>query len=50
VRIRSRKPWVFDRRRLFGWNVRLLTRYSHYMTSAVRTRRWADARGAGALR
>jgi hypothetical protein len=35
VRIRSRKPWVFDRRRLFGWNVRLLTRYSHYTTSAV---------------
>ena len=23
VLIRSRKPWVFDRRRLFGWNVRL---------------------------
>src|SRR4051795_7871113 len=34
VRIRSRKPWVLDRRRLFGWNVRLLTRYSHYTTSA----------------
>jgi hypothetical protein len=25
VRIRSRNPWVFARRRLFGWNVRLLT-------------------------
>jgi len=25
VRIRSRKPCVFARRRLFGWNVRLLT-------------------------
>jgi hypothetical protein len=25
VRIRSRKPWVLARRRLFGWNVRLLT-------------------------
>ena len=25
VRIRSRKPWTFARRRLFGWNVRLLT-------------------------
>jgi hypothetical protein len=24
VRMRSRKPWVFARRRLFGWNVRLL--------------------------
>jgi hypothetical protein len=23
--MRSRKPWVFARRRLFGWNVRLLT-------------------------
>jgi hypothetical protein len=26
VRIRSRKPWVFARRRLLGWKVRLLTR------------------------
>jgi hypothetical protein len=26
VRIRSRKPWVLARRRLFGWKVRLLTR------------------------
>ena len=25
VRMRSRKPWVFERRRLFGWKVRLLT-------------------------
>ena len=25
VRIRNRKPWVFARRRLFGWKVRLLT-------------------------
>ncbi len=25
VRMRSRKPWVLLRRRLFGWNVRLLT-------------------------
>jgi hypothetical protein len=25
VRIRNRKPCVFARRRLFGWNVRLLT-------------------------
>jgi len=23
--MRARKPWVFARRRLFGWNVRLLT-------------------------
>src|SRR3954452_18407081 len=46
VRIRSRKPWVLDRRRLFGWNVRLLTRYSHYMTSAV-ARLPADRRARG---
>src|SRR3954468_14166267 len=46
VRIRSRKPWVLDRRRLFGWNVRLLTRYSHYTASAGRIRRWGGARGA----
>src|SRR5437868_15472244 len=26
VRMRRRKPWVLARRRLFGWNVRLLTR------------------------
>lgn len=26
VRMRSRKPWVFARRRVFGWKVRLLTR------------------------
>ena len=25
VRMRRRNPWVFARRRLFGWNVRLLT-------------------------
>jgi hypothetical protein len=29
VRIRSRKPWVLARRRLFGWKVRLLTRKLH---------------------
>jgi hypothetical protein len=29
VRIRSRKPWVFARRRLFGWYVRLLTSGLH---------------------
>src|SRR3954452_6504806 len=49
VRIRRRKPWVLDRRRLFGWNVRLLTRYSHYTTSTVRTHRWTGTReGTGA--
>ncbi len=30
VRMRSRKPCVFARRRLFGWNVRLLTGNSRY--------------------
>src|SRR5215813_14552488 len=30
VRMRSRKPWVLARRRLFGWNVRLLTGDSRY--------------------
>ena len=34
VRIRSRKPCVLDRRRLFGWKVHLLTRYSYCTTSA----------------
>ena len=48
VRIRSRKPWVLDRRRLFGWNVRLLTRYSHYTTSAVRPRPETGTRGVPA--
>jgi hypothetical protein len=48
VRIRSRKPWVFDRRRLFGWNVRLLTRYSYDTTSAVaHPPAGGHARGAG---
>lgn len=28
VRMRRRKPWVFARRRLFGWNVRLVTSHS----------------------
>ncbi len=50
VRIRSRKPCVLDRRRLFGWNVRLLTEYSHYTTSAVHTRRWAGTRGGTPVR
>jgi hypothetical protein len=29
VRIRRRNPWVLARRRLFGWNVRLLTAKLH---------------------
>lgn len=34
VRIRRRKPWVFARRRLFGWYVRLLTAiYSYFETT-----------------
>src|SRR4051794_6570564 len=47
VRIRSRKPWVLDRRRLFGWNVRLLTTDSHY-TSSAHTHRGTGARGVPA--
>ena len=31
VRIRRRKPWVLARRRLFGWKVRLVTRFSNYI-------------------
>jgi hypothetical protein len=33
VRMRRRKPWVLARRRLFGWNVRLLTRFLRYCTA-----------------
>src|SRR4051812_27996308 len=44
--IRGGRRWVFACRRLWGWNVRLLTRSSHYTTAAVRPRRWADTRGA----
>lgn len=36
VRMRSRKPWVLARRRLFGWKVRLLTRYSKNVGEAHR--------------
>ena len=35
VRMRSRKPWTFARRRLFGWNVRLLTRAPQLQVSSV---------------
>jgi hypothetical protein len=35
VRMRSRNPCVFARRRLFGWNVRLLTRDSTLVYGAV---------------
>jgi hypothetical protein len=37
VRIRSRKPWVFARRRLFGWKVRLLTRGLQVVLSLCET-------------
>jgi hypothetical protein len=33
VRMRRRKPWVLALRRLFGWNVRLLTRILRYCTA-----------------
>lgn len=36
VRIRRRKPWVFARRRLFGWNVRLVTIISNYFGESHR--------------
>jgi hypothetical protein len=36
VRMRSRKPWVFARRRLFGWKVRLLTTGSTIVLSGGR--------------
>src|SRR3712207_8953455 len=48
VRIRSRKPWVLDRRRLFGWNVRLLTRNSYgYDDRRCSTHREAGCGGWG---
>jgi hypothetical protein len=50
VRIRRRNPWVFARRRLFGWNVRLLTEHSKIADGARRARRgpfWATAYGTG---
>jgi hypothetical protein len=41
VRIRRRKPCVLARRRLLGWNVRLLTRgLPDWWRSCMRTRRW----------
>ena len=45
VRIRRRKPWVFARRRLFGWNVRLVTSLSNYFGEAHRP----GTSGAGLL-
>lgn len=51
VRIRSRNPWVFARRRLFGWNVRLVTTGgSHALLSIgddVSRRRSADGSPGG---
>jgi hypothetical protein len=42
VRIRRRKPWVLARRRLFGWKVRLLTRFLRYCTAigGICAERW----------
>ena len=43
VRIRRRKPWVLCRRRLFGWNVRLLTGSSPVCALGVRSCEvWAE--------
>lgn len=39
VRIRWRKPWFLARRRLFGWNVRLLTVLGFRQVEASRRRR-----------
>jgi hypothetical protein len=51
VRIRRRKPWVRLRRRLLGWNVRLLTEELPHLRSARQIRYGADTtRIAGASR
>src|SRR4029453_19651352 len=48
VLIRKRKPWVRLRRRLLGWNVRLLTEELPYLRSARQIGYGADtARIAG---
>src|SRR5207245_1390143 len=44
VRMRNRKPWVFARRRLFGWKVRLLTEV--LQTSCATAQRWEGHAGA----
>lgn len=48
VRIRSRNPWVFARRRLFGWKVRLLTVSLHHV-SVPRQREAARPAGSCAV-
>jgi len=51
VRMRSRKPCVLARRRLFGWNVRLLTGAPGKDLDAVRSSRLASFRpGKGSHR
>lgn len=45
VRMRSRKPWVFARRRLFGWKVRLLTRGLQKSLSLRRDGMWRASTG-----
>jgi hypothetical protein len=44
VRMRSRNPCVFARRRLFGWNVRLLTGDSRYGALIAKATTGARAR------
>src|SRR3954452_14282501 len=46
VRMRRRKPWVLARRRLFGWNVRLLTRVLQLGMALKTTMRRAGTCGA----
>ena len=55
VRIRRRKPWVRLRRRLLGWNVRLLTGKLHHLrgtrqSGTVLTRHASQAERAGSSR
>jgi hypothetical protein len=47
VRMRSRKPWVFARRRLFGWYVRLLTLGTPSSSRRRARRRTGTARWVG---
>ena len=48
VRIRRRNPWVLARRRLFGWKVRLLTRWLPY--DGLERRQRCLRQGGGPMR
>jgi hypothetical protein len=47
VRIRRRKPWVLARRRLFGWNVRLVTTTPLTRGSRSTAQPWSGCRAHG---